>query len=251
LGSSNQAIAVTRDGGVTATAPLTTGTFTSFVRLPSGTVLVGGTVDAITPGLFRSRDAGLSFQQVDGVPEIHGLSQRGGNVYAATKNDADGYALGVSSDEGTSWQKVVSYSDVQAIVACLRADPTCQASCEGLAGVGPMSPGMIWQESVCSANPPASTGGGGVGGGAGGSAGAGGASAGGAGAGGRGGSAGGAGTAGAGGAASGSGGASSSGCGCAVANRGSGLSLWLSLSLLSLGLLLAALTRGRPRSHNS
>jgi hypothetical protein len=254
LGGSNQAIAVTRDGGVTATASLTTGTFTSFVRLPSGTVLVGGTTDAITPGLFRSRDAGVSFQQVDGVPEIHALSQRGGNVYAATKNDADGYALGVSSDEGTTWQKVVSYGDVQAIVACLRADPTCQASCELLAGVGPMSPGMIWEETVCSANPPASTGGGGVGGGAGGSAGAGGGSAGvGGGSAGAGGNAGAGamGGSGAGGPGSGAGGGSSSGCGCVVANRDSGLSLWLSSSLLALGLLLAALTRGRPRSHNS
>jgi hypothetical protein len=255
LGASYQAIAVTRDGGVTATAPLTTGTFNSFVRLPSGTVLVGATIDSgITPVLFRSRDAGLTFQEVDGVPQIRALSQRGGNVYAATDNNADGYALGVSSDEGTTWQKVVSYSDVQAIVACLRTDATCQASCESLAGVGPMSPGMIWEETVCSANPPASTGGGGVGGGAGGSAGAGGGSAGaGGGSAGVGGATGAsaAGGSAAGGPGSGGGGGSASGCGCAVARPGASLSLWLALSLLALSLSLAALTRGRPRSQNS
>jgi MYXO-CTERM domain-containing protein len=75
-------------------------------------------------------------------------------VYAATDNFGDGYALGASSDEGTTWRAVMSYDQIEAIVPCLRADAQCQASCAALAGQGAASPGMIWGESVCSADPP-------------------------------------------------------------------------------------------------
>jgi len=244
LGANAQAIAVTRDGGQTASAPLTTGFFNSFVRLPSGTVIVGATIDSgITSVLFRSRDAGKTFQEIDGVPQVRALSQRGGNVYAATNDTADGYALGVSADEGTTWNKVVSFGDVQAIVACLRANPTCQMTCAALAGVGVGSPGMIWEPTVCSANPPVS-GGGGAGGGAGGSggstvggAGVGGGAAGGAAGRASGGSTGGTAT------GTGGGGGSSSGCGCGIAAPRGEPGVWLLLA----GLLVARMRSRRGR----
>jgi MYXO-CTERM domain-containing protein len=244
LGPNAQAIAVTRDGGQTAAATLTTGFFNSFVRLPSGTVLVGATIDSgITWVVFRSHDAGMTFQEVDGVPQVQALSQRDGTVYAATNDTADGYALGMSADEGTTWQKVVSFADVQAIVACLRSNATCQASCAALAGVGLASPGMIWEPTVCSANPPASAGTGGAGGSTAGSAGSGGAGGGVSGASGAAAGTGGAGTGGTG-TGAGGGGGSSSGCGCATARpRGSG-ALWLLLA----GLLVARI-RSRRRCH--
>jgi hypothetical protein len=162
-----QAIAVTRDGGATASKPLPiAGYFTSFVQLPNGTLLVGAVIDSGTTSiLYRSRDGGRNFDPVAGGPKIRALSHRDGLLYAATENFGDGYALGVSSDEGTTWRGVMSYDQIPAIVACLRGNAQCQASCEGLAGLGPMSPGMIWEEAVCTANPPPVTGSGGGGGG--------------------------------------------------------------------------------------
>ena len=47
----------------------------------------------------------------------------------------------------------MSYGQIQAILGCVREDAQCQASCDALAGQGMMSPGMIWDPGVCSANP--------------------------------------------------------------------------------------------------
>jgi hypothetical protein len=242
LASTNQALAVTRDGGMTATAPLTImGSFTAFVRLPDGTLLLGAMVDSgSVPALFRSHDGGATFAQLTS-PGIKGLSQRGGIAYAATDNFGVGFALGSSSDQGTTWQAVMSYDKIQAIVACLRGNAQCQASCEGLAGIGDMSPGMIWDEAVCTANPPGTAGAGGSGGtGAGGSGG------------------GTTGTAGApaGGAGGGAGGAhppKPSGGGCAVAphepSPGSGV--YLSLGIVATILLRRRSWCGRARSSSA
>ena len=156
LSTGGEAIALTRDGGATVTTTLsTTGSFTSYVALPSGVRLVGAMVDSnTTPALFRSRDGGATFDMVPDPPRIRALSQRGGVVYAATDNFGDGYALGASSDEGTTWHGVMAYAQIQAIIPCLRADAQCQASCQALAGQGTASPGTIWEATVCSADPP-------------------------------------------------------------------------------------------------
>ena len=156
LGTDGESVALTRDGGATVTATLSiAGTLTSYVELPNGTRLVGAMVDSsTTPALFRSRDGGATFEMVPNPPRIRALSQRGGVVYAATDNFGDGYALGTSNDEGTTWRGAMSYGQIQAIIPCLRGDAQCQASCEALAGQGTTSPGTIWEESVCSADPP-------------------------------------------------------------------------------------------------
>src|SRR5262249_50725990 len=54
LGSSDQSIALTTDGGMTATKPVTiNGNFNSYTRLASGTILIGALVDfSSVPGLF-------------------------------------------------------------------------------------------------------------------------------------------------------------------------------------------------------
>lgn len=156
LGTEGEAVALTRNGGATVTATLSiAGTFTSYVELPNGTRLVGAMVDSsTTPALFRSRDGGATFETVSNPPRIRALSQRGGVVYAATDNFGDGYALGTSNNEGTTWHAAMSYRQIQAIIPCLRSDAQCQASCDALAGQGSMSPGMIWEANVCSADPP-------------------------------------------------------------------------------------------------
>ena len=155
LGPDGQSIALTRDGGATATTTLSiAGEFTSYVQLASGARLVGAVVDSgTTAALYRSHDGGVTFEMVANPPSIRGLSRRGDTVYAATDNFGDGYALGASTDEGTSWSAVMSYGQIQAILGCVRDDAQCQATCQALAGQGMMSPGMIWEPTVCSANP--------------------------------------------------------------------------------------------------
>ena len=156
MGANSQAVAITRDGGATATKILTVdGNLTAFVRLGSDTLLAAALVEPGTTAILRrSRDGGASFEVVERPPMIRALSERDGLVYAATDNFGDGYALGVSADEGATWTGVMSYDQVDAILPCLRADPICQSTCHALAGMGDMTPGMIWTDAVCSADPP-------------------------------------------------------------------------------------------------
>jgi hypothetical protein len=155
LATANEAVAITADGGVTATAPLMLdGNLTAFARLASGTLLAAGTVQSATvAATFRSRDGGASFQMLAGQPAVRALSERGGLVYAATNNFGDGYAIGTSADEGTTWKPLFAYADVQYVAPCLAA--TCATICENEASLS------VWPDAVCSATPDAGAGGGG------------------------------------------------------------------------------------------
>jgi hypothetical protein len=150
-----EAVAVTHDGGLTASKPLSIPHyFTSFARMPDGALVMSAVVavsPAVKAGLFVSRDGALTFQENDAVPGVLALAQRDGVLYAAADNFADGYALGASNDQGTTWQPVVRFDQIGSIVRCLQTNPQCQASCEALAGKGLGSSGQIWDEAVCTA----------------------------------------------------------------------------------------------------
>lgn len=151
----SEAIGVTRDGGATATKPLSiSNAFTSFARMPDGALIVSGMAFlgqglGTAPALWVSHDDGATFQENRAVPGVLALGQRDGILYAAADNFADGFALGASSDEGVTWQPVVRFDQITSIMPCLRANPQCQATCEALAGNGFGSPGKIWEETVC------------------------------------------------------------------------------------------------------
>ncbi|HEY4188415.1 MAG TPA: hypothetical protein VGP07_25295 [Polyangia bacterium] len=152
MGTANEAVAITADGGLTATAPLTLdGNLTAFARLASGTLLAAGTIQsAMVAATFRSTDGGASFQMLAGQPAIRALSERSGLVYAATNNFGDGYAIGTSADEGTTWQPLFAYAGVQQISPCLTA--VCAYTCETEASLS------VWPEAVCSAGSARGTG---------------------------------------------------------------------------------------------
>jgi MYXO-CTERM domain-containing protein len=157
IAAGGEAIALTTDGGASATRVLELDGFpTSFVRLPSGTLLVGAVVQSVAT-LYRSRDGGMSFDVVPGAPAVRGLSERGGTVFAATNNFGDGYALGASADEGTTWQPLLRYDQVTAILPCVKSQ--CRAACEFEVGRS------LWAAEVCTADAPRQpTGSGGAGG---------------------------------------------------------------------------------------
>jgi hypothetical protein len=137
-----ETLAISRDGGDTFTKAFTVsgGTLTSYARLPSGTVLAGGIV--VTKALgYRSTDGGMTFQDWPGVPHLRALAARGGKLYAAAKNYSDGWAIGVSTDEGVTFQPLARYDQVSAIRSCVQAE--CLESCEGQAG------GQVWGKGVC------------------------------------------------------------------------------------------------------
>ena len=150
-GTSMQSLALTRDGGKTVTLSLADGNyFTSYARTAGGTILIGGSNAAGDAALYRSHDGGMTFEPVTTqLPHIRGLAARGGTVHAATDNFGDGYALGVSTDEGTTWQPLMSYDQVAAIAGCLKA--SCQTVCAQEVVVG------LWPAATCTADPPAAS----------------------------------------------------------------------------------------------
>jgi MYXO-CTERM domain-containing protein len=145
LGLNDQSLVLTTDGGQRASKTVTvSGNFTSFVRLPSGTMLVGAMVEGATvPALFRSRDRGASFETLANAPSIRALSQRDGVVYAAADNFGDGFALGTSVDEGQTWQALFRYDQVRGVLPCLSS--RCQPDCQAKVDIG------LWPQAVCSA----------------------------------------------------------------------------------------------------
>lgn len=146
--SHGQALAVTEDGGATATIrwqPTANGAvLKALVATSTGAVLLVSDVNGVDV-LHRSKDGGLTFEDVPGSPHIRGLSRRGSVVYAATDNFSDGFALATSPDDGTTWTPLMSYDQVQAIAGCVRS--VCQNICMTQAP-------LLWSEAVCSASGP-------------------------------------------------------------------------------------------------
>jgi MYXO-CTERM domain-containing protein len=66
-------------------------------------------------------------------------------LYGVADNANDGYAIGISADEGLSWQPLMDYSQIQAIQTCVAAQ--CQSDCEMRAGLGQ------WSPDFCAATP--------------------------------------------------------------------------------------------------
>jgi hypothetical protein len=138
-----EAVVVTEDGGVTATkgVVIPEGAIASFVRMTTGTVLVGALNSSSDPILLRSKDGGRTFDTLAMQPHLRGLSERAGIVYAAADNFADGFAVGRSTDEGSSWQRVLSYDGVTEVLSCV--SNFCRDGCEMLARGG------IFNSSTC------------------------------------------------------------------------------------------------------
>jgi hypothetical protein len=143
-GVDGQALAVTGNGGADAHEILVpTGVMKAFLRLDSGTILVSAD-DTSTASLFRSTDGGETFVALPAPPHVRALSERAGTIYAATDNFAEGYAIGVSKDEGSSWTPLLAYEDVRGVVPCVKA--ACQSTCDAEVQL------TLWSADVCTAD---------------------------------------------------------------------------------------------------
>jgi hypothetical protein len=148
--SNAENVAISHDGGQTFAEPVTVdnGSITAYAHLASGTILVGAVANADGVG-FRSTDGGTTFQPWPGVPHLRALAERGGKLYAAPNNYSDGWAIGVSTDEGLTFTPLTTYDKVSGIRDCAKA--ACEDSCDFQAGSG------IWPAAVChptTAGPP-------------------------------------------------------------------------------------------------
>ena len=117
-----------------------------FAVLPSGTIVVGGVANVGTTktgAAFRSRDGGLTFEPWPNPPRVRALAHRDGMLFVAGDNFNDGFALAVSTDEGTTLTPILRYEDVSAVKPCVHA--ACGTACAYEASI------TLWPPSVCDA----------------------------------------------------------------------------------------------------
>jgi len=149
IGGADESLAISRDGGMSFTTPITLpgGVLSAFARLASGTVLVAGLLPSdggTTAGLgWRSGDGGVTFEDwtLAPMPRVRALAEREGKLYLAGSNYQDGWALAVSSDEGRTLHPIARYNQVGSVKACVAA--VCQDLCDDQAGR------KIWGPEVC------------------------------------------------------------------------------------------------------
>lgn len=141
LGASAEALAISDDGGMSfvqrAEIP---GKLKAFLKLASGTMLVGGTAGTVAVA-FRSSDGGLSFEAWPEAPHVHALAERNGKLYIAADNFLDGYAIAESDDEGLSIEPLTGFKGVSGVKSCVI--PVCAESCAYYADID------LWPSTVC------------------------------------------------------------------------------------------------------
>jgi hypothetical protein len=142
VGGGVDGLALSEDGGATVQVALVvTGVLQSFLRLPDGTLLASAAREG-EGRLYRSRDRGRSYVEVPTSIHPRALAERGGKVYAATDNQADGFALAVSSDGGDSWAPVMKLADVSDVVPCAGLAAQCLPICKVVAGTQTFRPAL-------------------------------------------------------------------------------------------------------------
>jgi hypothetical protein len=135
-------LAVVDGGGAVVATPLRLdgGFMSAFLQTKSGVILVSGLVGA-DPVLYRSRDAAHTFASLPAPPPLWGLSERAGTIFGAVRTGGP-FAIGTSIDEGSTWQPLMRYADVDGIAAC--AQVTCQDACLFEASL------QLWSTQTCS-----------------------------------------------------------------------------------------------------
>jgi MYXO-CTERM domain-containing protein len=131
-----ESLAISEDGGVTFRKAVTFDLkISAFARLPGGVILVAGVNSAgggdMLPAGYRSTDGGQTFAPWRTGLMIRALAVRDGLLYAAANNFKDGFALGVSSDQGATFKPMMTYDQASSVKACV--DQICRESCQMLA----------------------------------------------------------------------------------------------------------------------
>jgi len=144
--AAGERLAITDDAGATATAPLMlpAGVMTAFVRTPAGAMLIAGKV-GLGPVMYRSTDGGATFQMLPVPPTMLGMTARGSLIYGASDTQVETSGAFVSSDQGQSWQPLLSFDAIQAIDPCVKTQ--CQDDCQMRAALGQ------WSSDMCDAVP--------------------------------------------------------------------------------------------------
>jgi hypothetical protein len=140
-----EALVVSDDGGRTGRSVFTTtGALAAFAPLAEGALL--SVIDLGVGRLYRWD--GANFSEVPAHISARGFAERGGIVYAATDNVADGFALARSRDGGRTWERVMGFGDISATSRCGELPGVCTATCAMLAMQGALQPAVCSNEAA-------------------------------------------------------------------------------------------------------
>jgi hypothetical protein len=148
LGTDQDALAVTHDGGATTSiafhAPVT---MSAFLRRASGALVVG----TRTAGGFVSADRGKTWSAMPGALHVRALAERDGVLYAAADDAADGFALGASDDDGMHWRPVLRFAGICGPRQCAAIQSACTSPWQAVTTWARIPP------DVCGLDAPAAT----------------------------------------------------------------------------------------------
>jgi hypothetical protein len=140
----DEKLGVSTDGGLTFSTPITVSDqLSSFVRLANGTILVGG-MDNNQAVAYRSTDNAKTFVALVKPPHLNAMAERDGKLYVGAENFIDHFAVGVSTDEGATFQPLLTYNQVKRTKPCVQQ--VCLDVCDNLGdeqGLG------LWPQAVC------------------------------------------------------------------------------------------------------
>jgi hypothetical protein len=143
LGASAETLATSSDGGLSFVQSVSIpGKLKAFLKLASGTILVGGIAGTEALG-YRSKDGARSFETWPEAPHVHALAERDGKLYVAGENFWDGYAIAESDDEGAHLTPLAGFNQIQGVKSC--ASEVCANSCVYYADI------KLWPKAVCGA----------------------------------------------------------------------------------------------------
>jgi len=120
------------DGGRTLKELVrTTNPMTGVALSDDGRSLWAGSAGASAgDGIFRSTDAGATWQKVNGTITPLCLRHRSGRLYLCADDRRDGFAFGFSSDGGEHFQPLLSWKDLTGPEGCPAGSPG-RSLCEG------------------------------------------------------------------------------------------------------------------------
>lgn len=108
LDSNRDSLAISNDGGKTMRRVLELeNAMTAFLRRQDGSMWVG----QLNGGGFVSNDA-TNFERLTSSLHFKALAERDGVVYAVADNTVDGFALGVSKDDGTTFVPLLKFDQL-------------------------------------------------------------------------------------------------------------------------------------------
>ncbi len=143
VGALTDSIVVTRDGGQTFKTLVTiTGQFSSFLRATDGTLYAG----TLNGDLYVLPPGATAFTNHSG-PHFRCLGQRAGTarIFACGDFMRDGFSLGYSDDDGGTFNRMMSFTDLLGPLTCSPVATNCVAHWARIqqvlgisdAGVGP------------------------------------------------------------------------------------------------------------------